>query len=464
MMNMKQYPAFINCKLLLLLVLSMSFACSGANSNEDDEPDEVAPALVSTTPANNATVSPSTNSVDFVFDREIVILNKTKITLNGQSVSDATVSGNTLTAQLGHLDAKTNYTVTIAKSEIKAKIGKVNPEAISLTFTTGELPFITLVVKNPSPEAVKLYNFLQENYGKKIISGTVANVNWNTNEADWVFQHTGKYPALNGFDYIHSYANWVDYANTKVVEDWWNNKGIVNCLWHWNVPRSQGSNDYAFYTKTGEHAADGTSFDISKAVQEGTYENGIVKADLEKIANHLLLLKNKNIPVLWRPLHEAAGGWFWWGAKGAEPCKALWKLMFETFAAKGLNNLIWVWTAEPNDNAWYPGDEYVDIVGRDIYNKTAANQLIDEYNTLKNRYPNKMVTLSECGNVAGISEQLNAGAYWSWFMPWYDYERTNAPSGSAFKSEAHQYADATYWKNAFNNSKVITRDQMPSFK
>ena len=38
--------------------------------------------------------------------------------------------------------------------------------------------------------------------------------------------------------------------------------------------------------------------------------------------------------------------------------------MFETFKSKGINNLIWVWTTETNDDTWYPGDEYVDIIGQ----------------------------------------------------------------------------------------------------
>jgi mannan endo-1,4-beta-mannosidase len=321
-----------------------------------------------------------------------------------------------------------------------------------------------LVASNPSAEAVAVYDFLTENAAKKIISGTMANVNWNINEAEWVHRHTGKYPAINGFDYLHLYATWVDYGNTQVIEDWWNNKGLVTICWHWNVPRATGSTEYAFYTKKGEHSTDGTTFDISKAVQDGTAENTIVKADLAKVADYLLLLKNKDIPVLWRPLHEAAGGWFWWGAKGAAPLKALWKLMFETFEAKGLNNLIWVWTAEPNDAAWYPGNEYVDIVGRDIYNKTSASDMRDEYNTLKNRFPNKLITLSECGNVAKIANQWSAGAKWLWFMPWYDYNRTKDTTGAAFGEPAHIYADVTFWQNAFGNEDVITRDQMPNLK
>jgi endoglucanase len=283
-----------------------------------------------------------------------------------------------------------------------------------------------------------------------------------------VYRQTGKYPALTGFDYMHIYGNWVDYGNTAVVENWWNNNGIVTACWHWNVPRAQGSSDYAFYTKGGEHAADGTVFDISKAVQEGTYENGIVKADLQKVADKLLLLKNKNIPVLWRPLHEAAGGWFWWGAKGAEPCKALWKMMFNYFQERGLNNLIWIWTAEPKDivggqNVWYPGDEYVDIIGRDIYNQPTAAYMLSEYNRLKTLYPTKTITLSEFGSVAGITEQWNAGATWSWMMPWYDYNRTKDPSSAAFDSEDHIYANATYWRNAFANDKVLSRDEMPAW-
>jgi mannan endo-1,4-beta-mannosidase len=49
-------------------------------------------------------------------------------------------------------------------------------------------------------------------------------------------------------------------------------------------------------------------------------------------------------------------------------------------------------------------------------------------------------------------------------MPWYDYARTQTPSGSAFNSEDHQYANVAFWKNAFANDKVISRDKMPSLK
>ena len=169
--------------------------------------------------------------------------------------------------------------------------------------------------------------------------------------------------------------------------------------------------DYAFYK------AD-TEFDAANATVEGTWENKVFTEDLKNTAAYLKLLRDADIPILWRPFHEAAGGWFWWG-KDAVSFKSLWIAMFNYFKAEGLDNLIWVWTTEGNDADWYPGDQYVDIVGRDIYNKETAD-CVSEYTSIAGNYGNKIVSLSECGTVGLISEQWASGARWSWFMPWYD--------------------------------------------
>lgn len=222
-------------------------------------------------------------------------------------------------------------------------------------------------------------------------------------------------------------------------------------MWHWNVPTSNGSGNLTTYK-------DQTSFDIDNAFTEGTWEYQTVNADLEKIAGYLKLLKDANIPVIWRPLHEAAGGWFWWG-KNADSFKRLWIQMFDYFKAQGLDNLIWVWTTETGDSDWYPGDEYVDIVGRDLYGNDAAD-CASQYQTVVSEYGSKMVALSECGayidtnsELGLLSEQWNAGARWLWFMPWYDND------GAALS-----HADQEWWQDAMSQSYVITRDQLPSFK
>lgn len=179
---------------------------------------------------------------------------------------------------------------------------------------------------------------------------------------------------------------------------------------------------------------------------------------MEKIAGYLKLLRDALVPVIWRPLHEAAGGWFWWG-KNSESFKRLWIQMFDYFKDQGLNNLILVWTAETGDSYWYPRDEYVDVVGRDLYGKNAV-ECASKFKTVTSDYGSKMVALSECGtyidtlNKLGLlSEQWDAGARWLWFMPWYDNDGASL-----------SHADKDLWLDAMSHPYVISRDQLLSFK
>ena len=172
---------------------------------------------------------------------------------------------------------------------------------------------------------------------------------------------------------------------------------------------------------------------------------------MAKVAGYLKLLQDSNIPVIWRPFHEAAGGWFWWG-KDADSSKKLWITMFDYFKSQGLNNLIWVWTCQTGDENWYPGDAYVDIIGCDIYGKS-TDVCSEQYVTVAETYGNKMVALSECGTVGKISEQWASGARWSWFMPWYDAEDAETP-----------HADQAWWKDAMEQNFVISREDLPDMK
>lgn len=411
------------------------------------------PQFVSSIPESNSLISNLTEKIEIKFDKKVTVADLSKISLNGESFSEYAESDNDsiIILEFEKLFAGANYTLCIEKGAIKGIPGVLNTEDIEIKLAIDGTLQITnnLVMANSFPEAKKLYTFLKENYGKKIVSGAMAKVDWNITEAQRIHTWTGKYPAMNTFDYIHHSETWIDYTNTQVAEDWWSNNGIVSVMWHWNVPVSAGSNSKSFYTNE-------TSFDVSQAVIDGTDENIIIKKDLDIVADYLLLLQAKNIPVIWRPLHEGAGGWFWWGAKGHSAYKDLWKLMFSTFKAKGIKNLIWVWTTENDDSSWYPGNAYVDIIGRDLYNNTDEKVLFKEFWAAQRAYPNKIIALSECGTVANITEQWDADAKWSWFMPWYD--------SSAGNDGSHAHAGKDFWLNAFGSDKVITREDMPSLK
>ena len=316
-----------------------------------------------------------------------------------------------------------------------------------------------------SAEAAALLQCLREIEGEKTLSGTMANVNWNINEAKWVYQHTGKWPALNCFDYLHhlfsSKGGWIDYTNIAEVQNWHRKGGVVAIMWHWNVPANQ-SGQYSFYWGT---EADKTTFDVRKIFDPSSDEYKRMIKDIDQIASYLKLLRNRKIPVLWRPLHEAGGMWFWWG-RDPEACNELWRVMYKRFQEAGLNNLIWVWTQAAAWNKpysdgyrWYPGDEYVDIVSIDVYNNSNASNIYSTcYKFLKDASPTKLRALTECGNVPRISAQWKAGAKWLFFMPWYDYGRTNNPNSEEFKSTEHGSANAAWWTEAFSNDYVLSRD------
>jgi hypothetical protein len=378
------------------------------------------------------------------------------------------------------------YTVSVAANEsYSERSGSVTVTSGALSKTLSisqpgmEVPEVnevnitkTLVTENPTAKVQALYDFLLSVYGKKTVSSIMADVNWNTKEAEKVYSATGKHPAMNCYDFIHIYVpknNWIDYTDITPVKSWYDAGGIVSLMWHFNVPVNKdtkpGTDGSGVTCTPGK-----TSFKASNALKEGTWENAWYLQEMEKVADVILALQEQGIPAIWRPYHEAAGNtyakgwngsaWFWWGTDGADVYKQLWKDMFQRFKTKGIRNLIWVWTAQNyngdsssygNDADFYPGDDYVDIVARDIYGDTPENNAV-EFVQLQNRYNTKMICLGECGHNSssgvkfpGIADVWAAGAKWSWFMPWY---------GSPMP-------DSSWWKSAFDSSDVITRETLP---
>ncbi len=319
--------------------------------------------------------------------------------------------------------------------------------------------------KTRTENAQKLFDVLTSLYGNKMISGTTAVVDWNTKEAEQVYQWTNKYPAINTYDFINIHASkdinpdgWLDYSDISGVKKWASEGGVVSAMWHWQVKDNAGTG-YTCTPGTGDAA---TSFDASKVYVDGTAENTLAKQQLSQVCGYLKKMQDAGIPVIWRPFHEAAGNtfeydggkaWFWWGAQGADVYKQLWQWMYNYMVnEQGLHNLIWVWTSQTKDGSWYPGNDFVDIIGRDIYGGEAAQQKSD-FDHLTAGYPNMMVALSESGNTkdasqSDISAVWEAGAKWSWFSTWYD------TAGSQLHNTQN------WWTNAFSQDYVVTRDQM----
>jgi mannan endo-1,4-beta-mannosidase len=279
-----------------------------------------------------------------------------------------------------------------------------------------------LVTPISSPEASGLYDFLFGIYGKVILSGQYG----GTNELNRIKNVSGKVPVVRGFDLIDYSPSRVEQGTssteTEKAIDWSKQRGIVTFAWHWNAPKDlidQPEKEWwrGFYTYA-------TTFDVSEAMNDETSEEyTLLLRDIDVIAIQLKKLKDAKVAVLWRPLHEAEGAWFWWGAKGPEPCKWLWKLLFKRLVNHHeLDNLIWVWTSTANASApdWYPGDEYVDMIGADIYLPagTYSSNFITFDNLAALYGGRKIITLSENGTIPNPESLFVEGAAWSWFATW----------------------------------------------
>lgn len=329
---------------------------------------------------------------------------------------------------------------------------------------------------NASESTKRLYSYLCDVYGKHVISGQQEycgdhNYNlWNSpdvfikdNEAEfeYILDKTGKQPAIRGIDFLayNSSSDWRDHAPERVIE--WVNKyhGIATVSWHWNVPCEEGSDDVAFYVQSANPKY--TTFSISKALEEGTWEHEVIMKDIELIAGEFKKLKDADVPVLFRPLHEAEGAWFWWGAEGAEPCKKLYRLLYDQLTNEyGLDNIIWVWTSSTSPAAkdWYPGDDVVDILGCDKYNCADGVANLSSisstfYSMVQITDCQKMVTMSENDSIPSLENLVNDKAAWLYFCPWYMNYLT---------SEQNNPVDNLI--EIYQSDYCITLDELPDLK
>ena len=308
----------------------------------------------------------------------------------------------------------------------------------------------TLTDPQATNEARSLLSFLVDNYGQKVLSGQQ-----DLSEIDYIYSVTGKKPAVGVFDLIDYSPSRIEHgANpTGQTESWisWANTGggIVSLSWHWNAPTDLiDEPDYEWWRGFYTYA---TTFDIAAVLADPAGERyQLLIRDLDAIAVELEKFQTAGLPVLWRPLHEASGGWFWWGAQGSAPFIELWQLMYDRFVnVHGLHNLIWVYTV--GDAAWYPGDAYVDIAGMDIYPSNPDTSMVWERQDTQSRHEGvKLVALSESGIVPDPDKIRQDDVWWSWFSVW---------SGEFIRD-----TDTTYLNTVYHDDDIITLDELIDWK
>ena len=438
----------LNIKWMLSLIAAFTFASCDTDVDHDI-PAVDAPVLVSTTPESGAAkVKTGEITIEVKYDKNIFFAtdNLSEIKFTGGELISADVLGasNILTVKVNVPGRETACSLSIPEGIVTGP-NQMPAPAVSVQFSTVALD--KALVAASSAKAVKLYNYLLDNFETKTLSAMMANVAWNTEMSEKVYGWTGKYPAINCFDYVHlpasvAGADCINYGDITPVKDWSDKGGIVAAMWHWNVPKkavgeasstqiwegetvmpgdwsgnvqmtddaakavfadaqvgqvirvavkdvaagAQGSfknsgwseiasgtdyfdisGDYTFvitedvfkslqegvliigghdytavavYLENNGTALDpnkdyafykaDTEFDATNATVEGTWENKVFTEDWKNAAAYFKLFRYADIPVLWRPFHEAAGGWFWL-VKDAASFKSLFVAMFNYF-------------------------------------------------------------------------------------------------------------------------------------
>jgi mannan endo-1,4-beta-mannosidase len=361
-------------------------------------------------------------------------------------------------------DAITNSTISITTIVI--------PEsATEITATYKDIDPAILLDTNSTSETVALWNYLKSVYGQKMLTGCWTESQFGGN--DKVESCSGETPAIWGQDMNSWYKsrtdqNWINTWNNNIQGFKTAHKRgqILQVNWHWQMPSSKLNGAYT-RDAWGKDAAGNvqmmTTQQWSDMVTPGT---SLYNAMIEDIDYHVVNFlkkivddKGKPIPVIFRPLHEIDGGWFWWTCT-SDPTKTakLFKIMQDRIINfHGVHNLIWVYNPgvvcnggsnPPFQNselarrkAFYPGDAFCDITGIDLYEYDpvvrgtfagTGKTYRDAWNMMKAIAPTKMIALCEAEGLPDPAKCFTDPKYapWLFCLPWFSDQYSDNTDGA----------------------------------
>lgn len=364
-------------------------------------------------------------------------------------------------------------------------------EAMKAYFESKEVDPSKPVSENAqkNEKTMEVWNYLREVYGKQVI--TCQQMMDTAAYEDLVFYNATKdLTAMKGFDFIFCTGS---YHSDDMIDNAikWSKEsgGLCAFTWHWNVPKDIDNPEggYAFYTD------EITNFDQVNAVTPGTKEYETVIHDIDLIATKIQRMESEGVTILFRPLHEASGAWFWWGLQGRDSAtnevfQKLWYMLYDRLENyHKLTNIIWVWNGQNPHTAIHPNA--FDIEGIDRYydqEDISADALSAYYAKCwgelegYDKYcaelagmesTGKMMALTECGYIPDPEGIKANNTMWLYYMVWngdFIYEPDAAgkakvdlngtPSPNPKKGITNEML-ADY----FTNDLYITHNKLPEF-
>jgi mannan endo-1,4-beta-mannosidase len=209
---------------------------------------------------------------------------------------------------------------------------------------------------------LEYFQGLESRTDKRLVSGQFSNFGNGANLmlVTRIHDQSGHWPAILGVDYADFRRGITYRAPNAAAIAYWQQGGLVTISTHLYDPvRTNGAGGLR-----------DTDVDLNTLLDPSTDVHARWLHELDLIADGLQQLQSNGVVVLWRPFHEMNGNWFWWDGKDPDTFKKLWQQMFVYFTqTKHLNNLLWVYAPNHGSDTatYYPGDNYVDLVGLDAY-------------------------------------------------------------------------------------------------
>jgi mannan endo-1,4-beta-mannosidase len=160
-------------------------------------------------------------------------------------------------------------------------------------------------------ETKKLYTALLRQFGKKVLSGQQL----DKKEIEYIQQQSGgKEPVVAGYDFMNTnhFGNASEQAAymQQAIDGSKKKGGLVTFSWHWRDLSGTPKKSFppGFYV-----VADNVHVDLTKLSDKNSREYKTIIRDIDHVAKYLKQAQSAKVPILFRPLHEAQGQWFWWG-------------------------------------------------------------------------------------------------------------------------------------------------------
>lgn len=311
-----------------------------------------------------------------------------------------------------------------------------------------------------SKEAVRLLEFLRDNFGEKIISGQQVPDSGN-DEIKHIAKVTGKYPAIRFADMYPFSNNGGDLSEDDTIDaalEWSSEGGITGLMWHWFAPSGEpGTLEKSEGFSLSDAADSEDAASLSPKALEELYKSGDISEecimlinDIDRVSEGLKKLCDAGVPVLWHPLHQAGSDLYWWNGEGSEVYKWLWDLVYCRMTEyHKLNNLLWVWSGTDSD--YMPDSSRFDIAAADVYcgEGEEFGSGYEAYYAMKKITGGKLIALCECSSLPDIDTAFRDHSVWSYFGLWY------APY---LTENDNEYVNSETLKKVYNSEGVLTRE------